>query len=362
MNRTEQLKKQLLTKREVKALDPKELLSSGSTVLNLLCTGRTTGFIPKGTYALIVGDSDAGKTVAAGTILAEAANNPNFDDYRLILDDPEIMTLDIEHFFGKKLAERIERPAGTDDDPIVSTTVEELYEHLDKAFDKGKGKPFIYILDSENILSSDAEAKKIEKTRAARRNQQQAAGTMTDDKAKVHSRRLRIVRNNLKTNGSILIIISQTRDNFGFGAQFDPKTRAGGWALKFYAKLEIWLSVRQQITKQIKGKKRQLGIITKFNVKKNHLTGKKGSCLVPILWSHGIDNTGGMIDYLIDEGHWKGSENNLRASEFRFSGAKEDLIALIESKSKERQLRKIVGQVWRDRQAACIVERKVRYE
>ena len=58
----ENLKKQLTTKPAVNENTVKEGLSTGSTLLNLACTGKThAGFLP-GYYYFIVGDSVSGKS------------------------------------------------------------------------------------------------------------------------------------------------------------------------------------------------------------------------------------------------------------------------------------------------------------
>ena len=61
----------------------------------------------------------------------------------------------------------------------------------------------------------------------------QEGGSYGTEKAKINSERLRPVVNALRKNGSILILISQSRDRIGFGAKFDPKTRGGGNAPTF---------------------------------------------------------------------------------------------------------------------------------
>jgi len=161
-----------------------------------------------------------------------------------------------------------------------------------------------------------------------------------------------------------LIVISQTRDNIGFGAQFAPKTSAGGRALKFYAHLELWSSVAKTIKKGIKKKQRQIGIICKVAVKKNRVNGRKRTVEVPLYWSVGLDDIGGCINWLINEGHWTGKEegDTVTAPEFDFKGGKEKLVKMIEEDGRETELRKLVASVWKDIDEACAVQRKSRYE
>jgi hypothetical protein len=82
-------------------------LSTGSTLLNLACSGKVSGGFIKGHYYHFVGDSSSGKTFLCLTCLAEAAINPHFDDYQLIHDDAENGSLfDFGKFFGPKMAGR----------------------------------------------------------------------------------------------------------------------------------------------------------------------------------------------------------------------------------------------------------------
>ena len=88
-----------------------EFLHTGSTLLNLACSGTINGGFPKGQFTYIVGDSSSGKTFFAKTCLAEASINPEFDDYRFIVDNAENSpTASTRKFFGVKVEERIEPP------------------------------------------------------------------------------------------------------------------------------------------------------------------------------------------------------------------------------------------------------------
>jgi hypothetical protein len=303
------------------------------------------------------------------TCLAEASISPAFDDYRFILDDVENGTLmDVERFFGQRVARRLEPPRGTRDDPVYSEKIEHFYYHLDDALDKGR--PFIYVLDSMDGLSSEDEEKKFaQHKKTFRKNEareepgeeEKAAGSFGDGKAKKNAANLRRIVPRLRKTGSILIIINQTRDNVGTFS-FEKKTRSGGHALRFYATLELWSSVREKLKKNVRGENRQTGILTKVQVKKNRQTGRETSVEFPIYYSVGIDDVGGCVDYLIDEKHWQKAGPNVKAPEFDFSGTREKLIKKVEEESLEGKLRDTVAKVWHEVEEACKVERKRRYD
>jgi len=356
---TEDLKKALTKKKKRKILTTKDFVSTGSTLLNLACSGKPNCGFAKGKYYLIVGDSKSGKTFLSLTCLAEASINESFDDYRFIYDNSEDgAMMNIEKFFGEKVAKRMEGPSSNKGEDIFSTTIEEFYYYIDDALHEGQ--PFIYILDSMDSLSSEDEQDKFEEHKEAHRKGKEAAGSYGDGKAKKNSANLRRLLTPLRKSGSILIIINQTRDNLGFG--FEKKTRSGGRALRFYACLEIWSSVKKKISKFIKGKKRLLGVECNLQIQKNRITGKERTITIPIYYSFGFDDIGSCVDYLIEEGHWPQKGNTIAAKEFKFKGSKEKLIQHIEQKGMEMDLQGIVGEVWEEIEEACTIKRKRRYE
>lgn len=338
----------------------KDLLSSGSTLINLACTNTSRGAFAKGRYYFFVGDSESGKTWICLNFFAEASINPAFDKYRLIYDAPEDGALmDFDHYYGKAAAKRVEPPRTAEDgEPIYSHTVEEFYDNIGDALDDGT--PFVYVLDSMDALSSASEIDKMKQQKKARRKGTEVSGSYGDGKARINSQNLRGVVSRLKQSGSILIIICQSRDNIGT-MSMEKKTRSGGHAIKFYATLEMWTSVAGQLKKTVKKKPRQIGIITEIRVKKNRVTGKKRRVQVPIYHSYGVDDIGSCIDWLIAEGHWSKSGTNVRASEFEFKGPREALIKKIEADGLERELQMTVASVWKQLDAECAVKRKPRY-
>lgn len=299
---TKQIKDKLRERKSLEVIKPSDFLSTGSTMLNLACSDRVMGGLLKGCYYLLVGDSASGKTWLSLNLLAEASINKNFDDYSFIYDSAEYGALmDISRYFGTKLSDRIEPPSkNADGSPDYSSSIEEFYYSLSDRLDKGK--PIIWIEDSMDSLTSEDESAKFEEHKEAFRKGKDSAGSYGDGKAKKNSANLRRMLEKLKKTGSILIIISQTRDNLGFG--FDKKTRSGGKALRFYSHSEVWTSIKGVLKKTVAGKERQIGIICKMDIKKNRETGKLRSIEVPIYHSYGMDDIGSMIDYLEDEGHW----------------------------------------------------------
>ena len=351
-----------MTRRVTDTPSRDDFISTGSTLLNLACTGNWSRGFQKGYYYFLVGDSSSGKTFLTLTCLAEAARKKSFEGYRFIYDNSEGGAhMGIQHFFGSGVAERLEPPKEEDGEPIYSSTIEEFYYHLDDAL--GQETPFIYILDSMDSLSSAYEHEKFEEHKTAHQKNKQTAGSYGDGKAKINSSNIRRILTPLKESGSILIVINQTRDNLGFG--FEKKTRSGGHALKFYATIEMWSSVKGRIKKTVKGKPRQIGTNCAVTVKKNRFTGRERTINLPIYFSYGIDDVGACVDFLVDEKHWTKKGSKISVPEFASgfeSATRDKVIAHIEETKQQKKLRRIVQAVWNEIDEGCSLKREPRYD
>ncbi len=337
---------------------PQDGVSTGSALLNMAFSGRPDWGIPKGVYTLFVGDSSTRKTWLCMTILAEAARNPAFKDYRLRFHNGENGSLmDIRSYFGSKLMDRIE---------ITEPSVQEaFYDDLDASLKTG---PVIEILDSMDSLVPEAYISQVEKERKARAarskgKQVEESGSYGTDKAKINSQRLRVSNNYLRKHDSILVIISQTRHNIGFNATFNPKTRSGGDALRFYARLEAWLSLKETLKVKYRGKDHPVGQVVRFKMAKNHVCGWEGGRVdLTFYRKTGLDDIGSCVDYLVDNKHWETDAGGILATEVGHTGPRDEIVKAVEDAEMEDDVHKLVERVWRDIEAACTVSRKRRYE
>lgn len=364
--KAKELKKKLEEPKKITQTDYSQGLSTGLTLLNKACSGRTTiGLLP-GHFYLLVGGSRAGKTMLARKFFAEASINTIYDAYHFIDDNPERGALmDNVKFFGKRMATRMRPPNNRGS----SKTLEEFYDNIDDA--EKLNEPFMYLLDSEDALSSEAEVNKAKKDKNIRRKNKSGAeeeekikGSYGDGKAKKNSSGLRLAHNSLEATNSILIMIKQERDNIGNDAFFNPKTRSGGRALTFYASLEFWFSVRKKITKKVRGNTVVTGSILRIEIKKNRIAGRDRTIEVPFYPGYGFDDLGSCVNYLIKWEHWKGSEDKGRvtAPEFDFDGSQEKLIQRIQNEGKEKDLKRIVSEVWDEVEESVLIKRKPLYE
>lgn len=280
-------------------VDPDRLIPTGSTTFNLECSGRIEGAFAMGKIVNLIGDSHAGKTLFGFTVFAECSLEDRFENYRFIYDDVEAANeFDIPYLFGDKVDDRIEQK-------IRSKTIEDFNDNIARALEDDQ--PFIYVLDSFDALTSEAAIEKDAENRKAREKGNQIKGSYGDGKAKIASAFFAQRTQDLADKASVLIIISQTRDNIGFGSMFTPKTRSGGKALKFYSFHEIWLACQ----KKEKTGKRTVVTNVQAKITKNKLTGRHGEAYFPILFDYGVDNISSCINFLLDEGDWTGSKTAL---------------------------------------------------
>lgn len=334
-----------------------EFVSFGSTLLNLAVTGKSLNGLEKGTYCLLVGGSNSGKTWLSLTLAAESCYNELFSDYRVVYNGPEDgAKMDVRKCFGR-LADRIEllTPGSG-----ASQSPEEFYDHLD---DSVKAGPCVYILDSMDALLPKDDEEQQAKERKAREAGKDASGSYGTAKAKINSQRLRTANQAVVRSGSILIIISQTRENIGFGSQFNPETRSGGKALAFYAQTQIWLKRKQSLDRSFKGQSVQVGAVTQARVKRTRFTGREWDVDFPIYYTAGIDDVESCVRWLVEWKHWKGDKSKVAAPEFGHDTVSiEELCRAVskEFKLKDR-LRKITAKHWKVIEEATKVERESKY-
>jgi len=340
---------------------PEHLIPTGCTLLNCVLSDSAFGGYRKGTIVNLIGDSSAGKSLLAFTTFA-AMSAAGFQDYTFIYDDAECAdTFDIPKLFGKNTAKRIKAPAyDKDGEPLASETIEDFHMYVKDAL-KTK-RPFVYILDSFDSLDAEADKKKIDEALAARRKGNKTAGSYGTSKARKSSDILRNIRMDLKKTNSLLVVVSQVRDNLNAGQFGSTKTRSGGRALKHYSWHEVWL----YLGKRIKSKDMVIGVESMPKLGKNRETGKIRDSVFTIYYDLGVDDVGANIDFLISQGnHMKKPKNSskIKCEEFDFDGSKQKLIKYIEQNDLETRIQEMVQEDWREREDSLKLDwRKKRFE
>lgn len=335
------------------------LLPTPSSVFNCACSDNVKGAFDAGHPLNLIGDSSSGKSIFAISTMAEIFYNPILQkhNYRFIYDDVEnANTFDMEYLFGEEFANAVESPEYDDelDEPIPSRTIEDFHCNVCDALEGDR--PVIYVLDSFDALDAEQDIEKVEEMRIARKKGTKAKGTYGMAKPKKASQLLRNICGRLKKTKSLLIIISQTRDNID-PISFEKKTRAGGKALKFYSHHEIWLAMAGKI----KSKGHVIGNNVRAKISKNKITGKFREIDFPIYYDYGIDDIRSCIDWMVKEKYWSKNGTVINAKDLGLKGQALNLVKQIEQKELEFKLHKIVGEKWRDLEDGLRLNRKRKY-
>lgn len=348
------------------------LVSTGTTMLNLGLSDTPDGGMMLGKMVNVVGDTSSGKTTLCLSVLAEASQNPALDNYELIFDDVEAANeFDLTSMFGKRLADRIKKPSKNG----ASDTITELQNNILNRLEKGK--PFIYVLDSFDALTTDEELDRAYSQAAGK----EVKGSYGMQKAKGSSQLFRIITRELDNSASLLIIISQVRENI------DPMShqkycRTGGKALDFYAFNILWLGN----IGAVKNGDRIIGHDVRIRPSKNKINGKLRVTEYQTYDSYGIDDVGSMIDFMVGEKLWENVKKEeketskrtasraskddkkvpknavIDAKELGMSGTRARLIKHIEEQQLQDKLRGLVTTAWLEIEEKMKPDREPKYK
>ena len=326
-------------------------LSMGCDIFDLMISGEVGKAMGAGRFLWYHGPSGSGKSYHTKVLLAEAANNPVYDKHRLVIFDGEHgSNFDTAEFFGRKLASRLE--------PMEALSL----DHLNDALDNLVKEPAIIAVDSWDSWMTHAAMLKIQEDMKKRSEDKVAEGTYAMDHGKVHSNRLRLLIPNLAKTNSILIGVSQHRDNVNKANPYSPKDVVpGGRALKFWCTNEIETQLNGKLEKEINGVKTQVGDLVGVRVLKNRTNGFKVPFELDFYPSFGTDNLGSSIRWLEKNKYISQSAGRYSVPFFEKTYFREDLIAKIENENREDDLRTLLTASWQDWMKSLQIERKPRY-
>jgi recombination protein RecA len=288
-------------KKETKEEEKIMFLPSACTIMD--CIGG--GGFPSGRIVNIVGDKSTGKTLL--TMEALFRMHAKFGDkLKIYYDDTESgFTFDQMKVYEKKIF---------DDEIDPSETVEDFQDNLDDELNKlEEGEYLVYVVDSLDGLTCEAELKKVKKEKPARKAGKDEKGDYGGAKPKKMSQIFRTLKKKIKNKNCLLIIISQVRDKMDAGMFEKKQYRTGGKALDFYASQVFWLYQGKKIIK----KEIEVGTITKIVNDKNKvgLPHRKGYTIIK--YNYGVDNVLSNIRYLY--GLWT-PKGEPRSSKIKWEG------------------------------------------
>ena len=254
--------------------DTVKFVSSGSVLLDLVLGGGWA----RDRVCNIVGDRSAGKTLLAIEACANFVRLPGVNPKHLAYREAE-------NAFDTNYARTIGFPECIEPFNGVET-VEQLEADLLGWVDHCNGGANLYVLDSLDALSDDAEMER-----------KIGEATYGATKAKRMSELFRKINKRLAPGHTTFMVISQLRDklNVRFG---ETKTRSGGRALDFYCSQIVWLAEVRKLKSTVKGVERVTGVEIEARTKKNKVGLPFRSAIVQIQFGYGIDDEESMLQWL----------------------------------------------------------------
>lgn len=329
------------TPRPVKPAGDGSILSTGADLLDLVVGGGHR----LGKVVNVVGDKSTGKTYLAIECIATARKMFGKNLIWHYCDAEAGFSFDTTEMYGYPIITK------NDEDQI--TTVEEFRVDLKQRLSSLKSnQKLIYVLDSLDALSSEAEMKRVKKMTAITEkamagkelsdDEKKTKGSYGMDKQKFMSEFFRTMVKELENKNCLLIIISQVRENIGvmFGEKY---RRSGGKALDFYAHTILWLAEVEKIKK----KDRVVGICIKARTTKAKIKNPFRSCYIELVFDYGIDNITSNIKYLYDLKDDRGKDKG--KSKVKWDGKEytvPGLVSYIEAHDLEDELRARVTEKW----------------
>jgi RecA/RadA recombinase len=327
-------------------------LSLGCSLFNLAISGNVDAAAGPGRFIWFHGNSSSGKSFLTLAMLAEAANNPAYDNHKLVYVDAELgAAFDLARFFGKKTAARVSR--------VSYPSLEAFYDGMDKMMGQG---PVIVVLDSFDALLPEAVLEKIGKDAELREANKEIGGDYGMAHGKVHSLRLRTLVNKLGDTGSCLLGISQHRDNIDKANKYSPKDKVGGGrALRFWCSVEVETSLGEKIKKTVRDKERVIGHHIKVRCHKNRISGLNREVELVFLPNYGICDISTNVDWLLSEKYLEMKGGRVVSPWYDAAYYRDNLITKIEEDEKEADLKALLQESWSDLESQLASTRKPRY-
>ena len=253
---------------ESDAMSSVEAIPSGSLALDL---ALGVGGIPKGRITEIFGPESSGKTTLGQHVIAEAQKQGGIAAY-----------VDVEHALDPTYAQHC--GVNVDDLLISQPDTGEQALEITEALVRSRAVDVI-VIDSVAALVPRAEI------------EGEMGDTHVGLQARLMSQALRKLAAAIGRSGTAVIFINQLREKVGiiFG---NPEVTPGGRALKFYSSVRIDL----RRTETIKQGDKAIGSHIKAKVVKNKVAIPFRNAGFDIMFSHGINKEGNLIDLGVELG------------------------------------------------------------
>ena len=320
-----------------------KFFSTGSSLLDLALGG---GWAHPFIFNL-VGDRSSGKTLLG----IEA-----FANFERAFKEAQMRYAETESRFDAAYAATLGFPLSVKRPDNILETFEDFRDDLYDFIWKCKPEsPGLYILDSLDALSDEAELKKYEKSQKTGRSSSadsdeeeegegKAKGSFGTAKAKGMSAMFRMFNKDMSKNGVTLGIISQLRDNVGvsFG---ETSTRSGGRALNYYSSQIVWLREEGKKTQTEQGETRATGVDTHAKVKKCSVGMPFREARFPIRFGYGVEDESSLLNWLGIGGKYPAETVKELKKKLKVAMEKQDYATLDEL---HNQLKLDAVRVWND--------------
>lgn len=307
--------------------------TSQKTGLKFVSTGCTKldcdlgGGLVLGRIANIVGDKSTAKTGIANECLINFIIR--YPDGRGAYRETEAA---YDHAYAEAMGLPLDKvDFGDEDKPLI--TVEDFARDLDSFIEAQTkaNKPGLYVLDSLDALSDEAEMEK-----------DIGEGTYGMAKAKQLSIMFRKIARKLERSQVLLIIVSQVRDNINAMAFGEKQRRSGGKALDFYASQVIWLAHTKILNKTINSIERPYGVSIRARIKKNKISMPFREADFDFLFGYGVDDVGANIKWLKEINRFKDlTDGDPKDYIKRLNSLTDD-----EYRAEQQHVAELVKQIW----------------
>src|ERR1700677_1522220 len=324
------------TPAETTSLEEKKLtdanikfFTSGSTLLDLALGGGWA--CPR--IFNIVGDRSSGKTLLA---------IEGFANFHRAFPNGRMRYAEAEAAFDEIYATMLGFPEEvTRTEKGECNTVQDFQNDLRKFVKQNKelGTPGLYILDSLDALSDEAETKEF----FERKEGEEVKGSYGVGKPKEMSKLFRVLTQEMESSNTSLGIISQIRDNIGMFVG-ESKTRSGGHALDFYCSQIVWLTEKQKLTRQFLGEVRPIGIEVEAYVKKCKVGFPFRKAPFSIMFGYGVDDEKSILNWLKARNQIKKDAYDIYIKRLETAREKQDYTDI---KIIQLEIRALAIQIWR---------------
>lgn len=240
-----------------------EVVPTGAISLDLAIGA---GGFPKGRIIEVYGPESGGKTTLSLTVARNAQDKGGVVGF-----------VDAEHALNRELCQNI----GIDESRFVISQPDSGEKAIEVVEDMLESGVF-------DVIIVDSVAAMIPQSEIDAEVDQALMGTH----ARLMSRFMRRVAGKVNHSGCMLILINQVRKDLG--AYGTPDTTTGGRAIKFYASLRI--EVRTSNSKKIERNKQIVGTTVTATVKKNKLGAPFKVAEYDVIFGHGIEGSGSLLD------------------------------------------------------------------